>query len=500
MTDELHALSATAALAAFRARRLSPVELLEALIARADETEPVVGALCHRSFEAALDQARAAERRYAGRGEPPRPLEGIPLAIKDDEPVAGQPWSQGSLVYRDVVADVTSAFAQRAIDAGAIVHARTATPEFAAAMFTHSRLHGVTRNPWNPDVSPGGSSGGAGAALASGVTVLASGSDVLGSIRVPAAANGVVGFKPPHGRVPVLAPWGLDSFAHCGPMARTVADCVLYQNVVAGPDPSDHASLRPKVTLPATPAPVRGLRVALSADLGDWPLDPDVRRNTLAVADVLREQGATVDEVDVRLSRAAVFRAVAIHLRDGFGAAVEAEVRAHPDDVTPYARDFVRWVRETAGTATSLDGLELQAAIHAALAGVLERYDALLCPTLATRGLAAGEDYVGRGIEVDGTTLGSHLEAALTPVFNVLSRCPVLAVPSGIADNGVPTGVQVVGRTFDDETVFRVGAALERPWRAPNFGSRHKCDAAAPHRDSDRPHGSASPRKETSNQ
>jgi Asp-tRNA(Asn)/Glu-tRNA(Gln) amidotransferase A subunit family amidase len=143
--SDLHYLSATEALARFRTLELSPVELLEAVLTRAGEVEPTVNALCHTFYEEALDQARAAEARYAGRGEPPRPLEGIPTAVKEEEAIAGQPWTQGSLIYRDLVAPHTSAFARRHLEAGAIVHARTTAPEFSCAGFTHSRLWGVTR-------------------------------------------------------------------------------------------------------------------------------------------------------------------------------------------------------------------------------------------------------------------------------------------------------------------------------------------------------------------
>ena len=218
MSDDLHYLSAAEALARFRDRSLSPVDLLDAVTARADAVEPTVNALCHERYEAAREEARAAEARYAGRGDgEPRALEGIPLAIKEEEEVAGQPWTQGSLIYKDLVAEQSSVFAQRMLDAGAIVHARTTAPEFSCALFTHSRLHGVTRNPWNPEFGVGGSSGGSGAALASGTTTLASGSDIGGSIRAPASFNGVVGFKPPYGRVAQAVPFNLDTYCHCGP-------------------------------------------------------------------------------------------------------------------------------------------------------------------------------------------------------------------------------------------------------------------------------------------
>jgi Asp-tRNA(Asn)/Glu-tRNA(Gln) amidotransferase A subunit family amidase len=463
---ELHYLSATDALNAFRAKTLSPVELMEAVLARADKVEGVVNALCHRFDERALDQARAAEARYLGRGEPPRPLEGIPMAIKEEEAVAGEPWTQGSLIYKDTVAPHSSPFAERILESGAIVHARSTAPEFSCAGFTHSRLWGITRNPWNPEIAVGGSSGGSGAALAAGTATLASGSDIGGSIRIPASYNGVVGYKPPYGRVPQDPPFNYDTFCHVGPMARTVADCAAFQNVLSGPHPRDHVSLRPKVVLPDRFAPIDGLRIGLSLDLGDWPLDPEVADNTLRTANSLRAAGAIVEPVELGLSRALIHRLSAIHFNLIFAAAVEHEIAEHGDLMTDYAIDFPKSMRRLAEGAGLLEEFALEAQIYEPIGALLEGFDALICPTIASRGLVAGESYVGRGLTVGGTDVDAYFDTMMTVPFNVLSRCPVLAVPSGFADNGVPTGIQIVGRTYDDETVFRVGAALEevQPW------------------------------------
>jgi Asp-tRNA(Asn)/Glu-tRNA(Gln) amidotransferase A subunit family amidase len=465
MTD-LHYLSATDALRLFRSRELSPVELLASVIARSEQVEPTVNALCHRFFDEARAQARDAESRYMGHGEAPRALEGIPTAIKEEEEVAGQPWTQGSLVYKDAIAEHSSPFAQRILDAGAIVHARSTAPEFSCAGFTHSRLWGVTRNPWNAAYGVGGSSGGSGAALASGTTTLASGSDIGGSIRIPAAYNGVVGFKPPYGRVPQAAPFNLDVYCHCGPLARTVADCALFENVLAGPHPHDHVSLRPKVEIPAELAPAAGLRVALSVDLGDHPVDPDVAAATLAAAEALREAGVQVDEVDLCLPSAKVNRAAELHFALGFAAWINEMAAEHRDLMTPYALDFARWSGEYSHPGAQLEKSEIEAALYPPLGELLERYDALMCATCGSRGLAAGDDYVEHGVEVAGREVEGYFDSMLTPAFNILSRCPVLVVPGGFADNGLPVGVQIVGRTYDDVTPFRLGAALEqvRPW------------------------------------
>jgi Asp-tRNA(Asn)/Glu-tRNA(Gln) amidotransferase A subunit family amidase len=312
----------------------------------------------------------------------------------------------------------------------------------------------------------GGSSGGSGAALAAGTTTLASGSDIGGSIRIPASYNGVVGFKPPYGRVAQDPPFNYDTFCHVGPMARTVADCAIYQNAVAGPHPRDHVSLRPQLVLPDTFAPIDGVRIAVTCDFGSWILDPEVRANTLATAEALRSAGALVDEVDIELSRDTVNRLASIHFMLIFAAAVDEEIGQHGDLMTDYALDFPSTAKRAAGDANLLEELVLQAQVCEPISDLLERYDALVCPTVTSTGLVAGESYVGKGVVVGGVEVPRYMDTMMTVPFNIMSRCPVLAVPSGVADNGVPTGVQIVGRSYDDETVFRVGAALERvqPW------------------------------------
>ena len=317
--SELHYITAVEAIQRFKARELSPVELMQAIIARAEAVEPRVNALADRYFDQALDAAREAEVRYGGRGRRPRALEGIPIVIKEETPIAGQRTTQGSLIYKDYIETRTATVAQRILDAGAIVHARSTAPEFSCAPFTHSRLWGVTRNPWNLDYSPGGSSGGSGAALAAGSTTLANGSDIGGSIRIPASFCGVVGFKPPYGRVPEVAPFNLDHYCHEGPLARTVADCALLENVMAGPDPHDIVSLRPKLRIPAELRAIAGWRIALSRDLGGFTVDQDVAANLGRVADAFREAGATVEEVDLDWRRDEIIaggaRALRRHLR-----------------------------------------------------------------------------------------------------------------------------------------------------------------------------------------
>jgi aspartyl-tRNA(Asn)/glutamyl-tRNA(Gln) amidotransferase subunit A len=464
--SDLAYLPATEALARFGTRELSPVELVTAVVERAERVEPPIGAFCDTRYEHALEAARAAEARYAGRGEAPRPLEGLPVALKEEQALAGEPLRLGSLLTGDAREPAAHPVIERVLAAGAIAHARSTTPEFSCAGFTHSRLWGPTRNPWHLDRSPGGSSGGSAAALAAGSATLATGSDIAGSIRIPASMCGVVGFKPPHGRVPDLAPYTLDPYCANGPLARTVADCALLEDVMAGPHPFDPASQRPRHRLPDELGAVAGLRIALCAVPGDYAVEPEVAANARTAAAALVDAGAQVEEVDLGWSRGDVVRAAMVHygtLWTPYLAGLLGSGDDDPDErAMPYTLDLLARCAAAVRETGVYGGVLLEARVLEALSRVHERFDALLCPTLGLPALDAGEDYVGGGPTVDGQRLAHYFEMLLTIPFNVAGRCPVLAVPSGWAADGVPTGVQLVGRTYDDDTVFHAGAALER--------------------------------------
>jgi aspartyl-tRNA(Asn)/glutamyl-tRNA(Gln) amidotransferase subunit A len=460
--SDLHYLSATEALRLFRARKLSPVELMRAVIGRAGKVEPAINAFAETRYDEALTLARAAEARYAAGGDPPRPLEGLPIAVKEEAPIAGQKNTFGCVALRDSVADHTAVFVQRILDAGAIVHARSTTPEFSCAPVTWSKLWGVTRNPWNTAYSPGGSSGGSGASLAAGSTTLATGSDIGGSIRIPASFCGVVGFKPPYGRVPETEIFNLDHYCHEGPLARTVADCALLENVIAGPDPSDVVSIRPKLVIPDHLEPISGLRIALSTNLGCYEVDEDVVANTHSAANRLREAGATVEEVSLPWELATINRAARIHFGMIFGPSIQELYDKHGDQFTSYARRFVAEAAEIP-KEDFVKGLELEGRIYAPLGNVLEEFDALICPTFSVPALPA---------EYDSPAV---LDTLMTVPFNIASRCPVISVPSGRSRDGVPTGLSVVGKTYDDVTAFRIAAAHEQ--RFPWFDVPERCPA-----------------------
>jgi Asp-tRNA(Asn)/Glu-tRNA(Gln) amidotransferase A subunit family amidase len=458
-------LTAVDALAAMRAKELSPVELLASVQARADAVEPVVNAFTERLNDDAAAAAKDSEQRFA-RGGDVRPLEGLPVALKEEVPVAGWRMRYGSLAV-DEVADETAPVAERTFAAGAVVHARTTTPEFSCTGYTHSKLWGITRNPWNPSVCVGGSSGGSGASLASGTSLLASGSDIGGSIRIPASINGVVGFKAPHGRVPISPPFNLDRYCHDGAMARTVADAALFHNVLAGPHPDDMTSIRPKLEIPTSLDGVEGLRIALSIDLGSWDVDDEIVENTRAAAADLEGAGAIVEEVELPWTLERLMAAARRHFASVFGASIAEACDASPDLVNDYSvawADDVRSLMDDAGSV--LRGLEMEGELWKPLGRVLETHDALICPTWAMPGIPAGDSFLGALFD-DGGPNDRQFSCFMTTPFNIFSACPVLAVPSGVApSNGVPTGIQIVGRTFDDVTVFRIGAALEqvRPW------------------------------------
>ncbi len=462
--SDLHYLSANEALRLFRSRELSPVELMDAVIARAEAVEPAINAFAETRFDEAMDAARAAQERYAGAGDPPGPLDGLPVAVKEEAPIAGQKNTLGSLPLREVVADHTAAFVQRIIDAGGIVHARSATPEFCCAPFTWTKLWGVSRNPWNTAFSPGGSSGGSAASLAAGSATLATGSDIGGSIRIPSSFCGVTGFKPPYGRVPEMEIFNLDHYCHEGPLARSVADCALLENVIAGPHPSDVASLRPKLEIPGRLGPVTGMRIALSVDLGCYAVDDDVAANTRAAAGRLRDAGATVQEVSLPWQLETINRAARIHFGMIFGPSVRDIYEKHADELTTYAQRFIAESDEIT-KADWVAGLALEAGIYAPLGELLEEFDALVCPTFAVPALPAEYD-TDQPVLVNGQPREDWLDVLMTLPFNIASRCPVLSIPSGRSRDGVPTGLSVVGKTYDDITVFRIAAAHEErfPW------------------------------------
>ena len=455
MTDLCY-LSATEAVELFGRRELSPRELMEAVIARAEQVEPTINAFTDTFFDEALAAASAAADAYANGTN--RPLEGLALAVKDEPHIEGQRITEGSLLRADAVATHTDPIAQRVIDAGAVVHARTATPEFSMAGVTWSRLHGVTRNPWNPEFTCGGSSGGSGASLAAGSSTLATGSDIAGSIRIPASLNGLVGFKPPWGRVPEYWPWNREPYAASGPLARTVDDSALFENTVSGPLDTDMYSLEP-YELPRPVQPGQEMRLAVSADLGYFDVSAEVADALAEGVAVLAGAGLECEQVDLDWTDEALVTA-GTHLDFLSRSVLRGAVGDGAlDQLTPYIREMLDAPEVTVAQwqQSWKYGDHMHAELQRKVFGA--GYDALVCPTMTRTDIPAD---LGRSEAAQPMRLSDQMEFCMTYPFNVLGRLPVMSVPVGVADStGVPIGMQIVGPANADLVPYSVAALLE---------------------------------------
>ncbi|WP_237065389.1 amidase [Microbulbifer guangxiensis] len=460
MSEDLCYLDACEAIGLFRKGEISPVEILRAQTDRIESSGAAINAFTARHFERALQEARQAEGAYR-RGEA-RPLEGINTAIKDETFIKGEITTNGSRLMRDNCADVTDPVPERLLAAGAVFSGRTATPEFSVAAFTWSDLWGVTRNPWNRAITPGGSSGGSAAAVAAGFCTIANGTDMGGSVRIPASQCGLVGLKASYGRVPEIPPYNVDPYVHHSVLTRSVRDTLLLYNLIAGPHPVDLMSQLPKEVVAPEPLDLRGIRIGLSLDLGFYPLESDVRANTLEFADMLRRLGAEVDTVALDWDERCI-RTAQIHQGAQMGHMLRQKFD-HPeyrDQLTSYARHYFA-LSEQATPEEILWAHGYAQQMWESLERAFRDCDFLLCPTVCTTNVPADFDYSRDQVSVDGQAVDPVKGWFMTYPFNTLSRCPVLSMPSGIAANGVPTGVQLVGRPYADSAVLRAALAVER--------------------------------------
>ncbi len=455
MSAELAYLTAREARERFAARTLSPVELMRALLERANALHGgPINATVHVFGEQALAQAAEAERRYAAGTA--RALEGVPVAIKEETSVAGWPRTIGSWLHEEVAA-ANHPIVDKLLAAGAIPHLQTTVPEFCLIGQTLSERYGVSRNPWNPAVTCGGSSGGSGAALAAGLTPLATGSDMAGSTRIPAALAGVYGYKPPFGRLAPTPGEELFSFAVEGPLARTVDDLVLMQNVIAGPHPASYVGL-PYEPLPFIYPDLAGAKLALAFTTGSPALCRDTRRNLERAADALRGRGATVEEVELRWDNAELAEVLVEAI---FGLFFNEYLESIGAEQLPRATPYLRWLiaryrgRPNSILKAAALATRLHEELHAKLWG--RGYRALLCPTVFSTSLPADLDLSReRQVLIEGVAVDSYLGWVGTPPFNLLSRYPALAVPTGRAANGVPTSMQIVAAPYRDTDAFAV--------------------------------------------
>lgn len=451
--------SAVELVALMRSGDLSPVAVTDAYLDRAEHVQKALNPFTSLFPEQARAAARAAERRLREDPAACGPLEGLPVAIKELTPVAGQPHTLGSLFLRDQIARDTDPAVQRLLDAGGIVHGRTTTPEFGCASVTDSLLYGETLNPWDVSMSTAGSSGGAAAALAGHATALAQGSDSAGSLRLPAAACGVVGMKPSQGVVPLRSPHYLETCSHNGPMARNVADLRLMFEVMAGPDALQLSGVHPVDA--GARVDLAGARVALMDAMPEIDVDPDVLGNLHAAARELEQAGAVVERVAFPWPYSRLLDATKMVFAQFYAPLVRGALDAG-GELTDYARAFsADMIELTDDYRVNLRAREETAELHRALGRILADHEYLLLPTLAAPAYPAGDHFIDHGPIVNGREQPDRWIVAFTVAFNLASSCPVVSLPTGLSRNGIPTAAQIVARPYHDHSAISVAEQLE---------------------------------------
>ena len=455
MTQNLADKSAAALLKGFAARRFSPSEVLDAVLARIDVRQPVLNAFQLLDVRKARRAALVSTERWA-KGRPGGALDGVPIAIKDVTETKGWPTLNGSLAVDPKGPwNEDAVVVERLRASGAVIVGKTTTPEYAWRGITESAVHGVTRNPWNPEWNPSGSSGGSGAAVASGMVAIATGTDSGGSIRGPASFCNVVGLKPTFGRVPVWPVSPMLMIEHCGPLARTVRDAALAFSVMAGFDPRDGYAL-------AGPAPdvlsglergVRGLRIAYSPDLGVGAIDPRVSKVVAESRRVFSSLGATVRKVDLDLTPAvalagAISDPIAARIVRGLGK--RRSRLCNPELIETAAR------AKTTDTAAYIDAEAARAALRARMEEFHHRYDLLIAPTLMVPPFAVGRDNPPGWKNRD-----SSWWFDTTVPFDMTGQ-PAISVPCGFSPDGGPIGLQIIGPQGADALVLRAARAFEK--------------------------------------
>ncbi|MGE0006819.1 MAG: amidase [Parvibaculaceae bacterium] len=455
MADELNWLNATALVKAFRKRKLSPVDVLRACLDQIARHDGRLNAMCLVDEKSAMRQARASEARWR-KGAPLGAVDGVPVLVKDLILVRGWPTLRGSkTVERDQAWDEDGPSVARLREAGAVLVGLTTTPEFGWKGVTDSPLTGITRNPWDVTRTPGGSSGGSAAGIAAGYAPLALGTDGGGSIRIPAGFSGIVGLKPSFGRVPAwpLSPFG--TVSHTGPMTRSAADAALMLTVIARPDVRDWHSLPydPRDYGKAFGKGVKGLRVAFSPALGHAEVDPEVAGAVKTAVRVLRGLGARVDTVDPGFADPApTFRVL-------WWWGARALLARLPEDrkalLDPGLADVVR--QSLAITPEEyFDAVKARGALGVEMRRFMQKYDLLVTPTLPIPAFEAGRLSPA---DTDGTGKWVNWTPFSYP-FN-LTQQPAASVPCGFTKAGLPIGLHIVGRMFDDEGVLRAAHAYE---------------------------------------
>src|SRR5690349_19829501 len=450
MDEELLYRSAIELASMVRSGELGARELAEASLARIEALEPAINAFTHVAHDSAI---RAAEEISPG---DPRPFAGVPIAIKDNRPVAGMPLTVGSDLFGDYVAERDSFLVRRLRDAGFVIVGKTTLSEMGILPTTETRRFGPTRNPWQLDRTPGGSSGGSAAAVAAGMVPLAHGNDGGGSIRIPAACCGLVGLKPSRGRISVGPDLG-DSWLAChGVLTRTVADTAVALDVLGGYEVGD-ANWAPRPAEPYVTAMRRDpghLRIAVTADnpLGVVP-PQDAIDGLRTGAEVLAALGHHVVEAAPAFPPPRVLDIFINVFGPAIALGIDSGVRLlgrepEEDEIEPLSRALLDRARETPAVSYMGAIAQLQALARNLIAFWAD-YDVLMTPSLGERPLPIGECH-GMGAEPMEDLARSGRFTPYTSLFNVTGQ-PAISVPVGLGADGLPTGVQLVGKPLSEE-------------------------------------------------
>ena len=474
--NDLVRLTAREATRRLAAREVSPIELVDAAAERIAETDGAVNALPTLALERAREHAARLTASGPPSDPPPGYLHGLPVAVKDLKDVAGVRSTRGSLIYKDYVPERSDYLVENIEAMGGITLAKSNTPEFGAGANTFNDVFGKTRNPWDTRMTCGGSSGGAAVALATGQVWLATGSDLGGSLRIPASFCSVVGLRPTPGRVP-HGPKDMP-FANLsveGPMGRTVGDTALFLDTQAsGAQPVDPISLpRPeRPFVEAADAPRAPGRVAYSPDLGIAPVDAEVREVCGRAVALFEAMGAGVAEDAPDLSdaepifqtlRAAQFAALyGKHLQDN-GDLIKPELRANIEQGLAFS----------AGEVSAADAA--RGALYYRTAAFFERYDLLACPTVLVPPFDVNERYVA---EAGGVRFATYTGWLLMSFALTLTACPSISVPCGFTQAGLPVGLQLTAPRAGEAALLSAAAAFEE---AAGLAGSVPIDPAARH-------------------
>ncbi len=460
MSDQLWATPATELARMIEAKEVSPTEVLDSVLDRMDAVEPQVHAFITVTDDLAREEAAAATER-AHRGERISPMDGIPYSIKDLENTAGIRTTHGTRFFADDVPDSDSVVAGRLRSSGGVLLGKTNTPAFGWKDMADNLVAEPTVNPWDTSRTTGASSGGAAAAVAAGMGPLAQGSDGAGSIRIPAALCGVVGFKPSFGRIPVhpiREYWAHRT--HMGPLTRTVADAALMTSVMAGDDDRDPLSLTSDMgefaPLPASDRPLSGRTIRYSPDLGYGAVSAEVVQIVAEAVSVLEELGGSVEEKAPGWEDPSRFHRVIYS--SGLAVGVGPLADQEPDWLEDDLKRLIEYGRSH--SAVDLRTAEIQRGrLYDAARTLFEEIDLLVTPAMP---LEAWSAEPGPGPqEIDGVRLGARGRSFLLNPFNLTGQ-PAISIPCGWTEAGLPVGVQIVGRRNQDIDVLQVAHVLEQ--------------------------------------